>query len=226
MPHARRTHTAIAACIAATLAATHSAGAFTISGQWSYDPASSTYTLPSTPSPADFEQFLLQALPSYPGASNILAGLTGDAIVAVDSLTFRVYDSPDGTGTFGELGGDVQFNPLATGGTADISTGGQFVDKQLNQQKEQFEVAQQDVENHVFKQQFGQVQSNKHKKAGGTLESIFISFRGPITLPPGALDVDASNLTQPFDATLSVVPTAPTAALLIPGAALLARRRR
>jgi len=63
---------------------------------------------------------------------------------------------------FGGLGEDVRFNPLATGGTSDIATGGQFVDKQLNVQKDNFEVAQVDVGQEVFRQDFGQVQPNQH----------------------------------------------------------------
>lgn len=215
---------AIAATAAVTAITAANARAFTIEGPWTYDPGTSTFTLPATPSPAELEQFLLQALPTYEGGDALAAGLTGDAILAVNQVTFRVYDDGQG-GTFGELGSDINFNPLATGGNVDISTSGDFVDKQLNQQKEQFEVAQQDVENHVFKQEFGQVQSQRRNKAGGDVENIFISFRGPVSIPPGALDVDAGGLTQPFSATVSI-PAPPTAALLTPLLPLTIRRRR
>lgn len=66
----------------------------------------------------------------------------------------------DDAGNFGEIGDAVQFNPLATGGTKDIATGGDYIDAQLQAQKDTFEVAQVDIEQNVFRQDFGPVQTN------------------------------------------------------------------
>lgn len=68
----------------------------------------------------------------------------------------------EGVHEFGQLGEDVQFNPLATGGTTDIATGGQFVDKQLNQQKQGNDIVREPVAQEVFRQDFGQVKPNQH----------------------------------------------------------------
>jgi len=63
---------------------------------------------------------------------------------------------------FGGIGDAVAFNPLATGGTHDIATGGQYIDNQLENQRNNFETAHVDVDVINFKQDFGQVQAVKH----------------------------------------------------------------
>jgi len=68
----------------------------------------------------------------------------------------------DDAANFGGLGDAVTFNPLATGGTHDIATGGEYIDQQLAAQKQQFETAQVDVDVMNFKQDFGQVQAVKN----------------------------------------------------------------
>jgi len=67
-------------------------------------------------------------------------------------------DNPD---NFGGVGDAVAFNPLATGGTHDIASGGQYVDRQIDKQKQNFETAHVDVDAINFKQDFGQVQAVK-----------------------------------------------------------------
>jgi len=69
----------------------------------------------------------------------------------------------DDAGNFGGIGDDVRFNPLATGGTHDIASGGQYIDQQLNNQKNNNEIAQVDVDTTVYRQDYGQVQANKRK---------------------------------------------------------------
>jgi len=41
----------------------------------------------------------------------------------------------DNAANFGGIGDNVQFNPLATGGAQDITTGGDYIDRQLLSQK-------------------------------------------------------------------------------------------
>ncbi len=223
-----RHHTAaaLAAAITALITTATPAHAFTISGQWSYDPATSTFTLPGTPSPAEFEQYLLQAFPLYDGGDALAAALTGDAIIAVNALTYRVYDDGFG-GTLGELGVDITFNPIATGGTQSLSTGGDYLDRTIGSQKDN-ELATDEVGGASVSiyESFGKGGATKRGSARDNFDDIFISFLGPVSLSPGALDVDANNLTHSFETTIAVVPGAPTGALLLPAATLLARRRR
>jgi hypothetical protein len=73
----------------------------------------------------------------------------------------RDAEQLDDAANFGGIGDAVAFNPLATGGTHDIATGGQYIDSQLDHQKQNFETAHVDVDVINFKQDFGQVQAVK-----------------------------------------------------------------
>jgi hypothetical protein len=71
-------------------------------------------------------------------------------------------ENMDGIDNFGGVGDDVNFNPLATAGTQDIPTTTQFADRQLNPQKNQFDKAQVDTDQEVFRQNFGPALAQKH----------------------------------------------------------------
>jgi len=63
---------------------------------------------------------------------------------------------------FGALGDNINFNPIATAGTQDVATGGEYIDKQLAKQQKHAEFAQVDVDKEVWRQDFGQVKADRH----------------------------------------------------------------
>jgi len=68
----------------------------------------------------------------------------------------------DNMENFGALGDNITFNPIATAGTQDIATGGEYIDKQLAKQQKNTEFAQVDVDKEVWRQDFGQVKADRH----------------------------------------------------------------
>jgi hypothetical protein len=68
----------------------------------------------------------------------------------------------DNLDNFGALGDNVTFNPIATAGTQDVATGGEYIDKQLAKQQKNAEFAQVDVDKEVWRQDFGQVKADRH----------------------------------------------------------------
>jgi hypothetical protein len=68
----------------------------------------------------------------------------------------------DNAENFGALGDNINFNPIATGGTQDVATGGEYIDKQLAKQQKHAEFAQVDVDKEVWRQDFGQVKADRH----------------------------------------------------------------
>jgi len=70
----------------------------------------------------------------------------------------------DAADNFGGIGDNLTFNPIATAGTQDIATGGDYIDKQLAKQQKHAEFAQVDVEKEVWRQDFGQVKAEKHSE--------------------------------------------------------------
>jgi hypothetical protein len=68
----------------------------------------------------------------------------------------------DNMENFGGLGDNINFNPIATAGTQDIATGGEYIDKQLAKQQKHTEFAQVDVDKEVWRQDFGQVKADRH----------------------------------------------------------------
>lgn len=125
-----------------------------------------------------------------------------------------IYIVGDAQG-FSELIQNVQFNPLATGGTQDIATGGDYIDQQLGAPNHIFEIANVEVENEVFRQEFGPVQSNRRLSAvGDTSTGEWYEFRFRIAgeaMPFPSAEVFAGNPT----ARLSVVPEPASAALVL-----------
>jgi len=72
-------------------------------------------------------------------------------------------ENMDDFGNFGGVGDEVMFNPLATGGAADIATGGDYVDAQMSDARAaNTQNATVDVNKEVFKQSFGPVQAQRH----------------------------------------------------------------
>jgi hypothetical protein len=68
----------------------------------------------------------------------------------------------DNLENFGGLGDNINFNPIATAGTQDVATGGEYIDKQLAKQQKNAEFAQVDVDKEVWRQDFGQVKADRH----------------------------------------------------------------
>lgn len=102
---------------------------------------------------------------------------------------------------------NVGFNPLATGGTAAIASGGEFVDPQLGTEKNKFEIAEVDVEKNVFRQDFGPVQAERRlaPPPGGdpNLEWYSFTFR-------------AEDLSQPFPAPAFFTPSLRASFAVVP----------
>ncbi|MFG0258203.1 MAG: PEP-CTERM sorting domain-containing protein [Phycisphaerales bacterium JB043] len=151
-------------------------------------------------------------------ADQIASGITA-------SSNFSLFTT-DPVGGFGGIGDDVTFNPLATGGTHDISTGGAYIDKQLNQQKSNFEIASVDVEENIFKEEFGQVQAEKHNFRSLADEVFAFEFLATQPWDLSWLTVDGSGFTQEVTLSFGAVPTPSTALVLGLGALGATRRRR
>jgi len=86
-----------------------------------------------------------------------------DQLKETKKQELKEAENLDDVGNFGGVGDDVRFNPLATGGTHDVASGGQYIDQQLDKQRNNQEIAQVDVDTTVFRQDYGQVQVNKRK---------------------------------------------------------------
>jgi hypothetical protein len=70
----------------------------------------------------------------------------------------------DNLDNFGALGDNITFNPIATAGTQDVATGGDYIDKQLAKQQKHAEFAQVDVDKEVWRQDFGQVKADRRSE--------------------------------------------------------------
>lgn len=169
----------------------------------------------------DYFRGVLKGYDQYQARADELAA----GIVHVGPITLRMDD----LGNFGEIGNNVTFNPLATGGTQDIATGGDYIDRQLRSDKNSFEIAQVDIEKNVFRQDFGPVQTNQRVSASGggsgdpmgdMFEFRFLPAGPAMPFPPAELF--ANNPT----ATLSITPEPASIALLAMLLPACCRRRR
>ncbi len=134
-------------------------------------------------------------------------------------------ENPDGIGNFGGVGDDVAFNPLATGGTAEIATGGEFIDQQLSGAGIVMEIARVDVDNEVFRQEFGPVRVTKRESFGGP-DIFTFEWQALHAWDTTLLDTDSFGLTDELRITWSVVPAPGVPAVGIATVSLLGARRR
>jgi len=74
----------------------------------------------------------------------------------------KEQEGMDDIANFGGIGDNIQFNPLATGGAQSITTGGEYIDRQLSIVKKEYTTAVVDVEEVVYRQDFGPVQPNRN----------------------------------------------------------------
>lgn len=191
------------------------------------DMGSGQFRMTAAPSAGEYEAFLADFLGLYRLSDNPL--FTASHVESVNPLFIDTnpvsHPSLDDTGNFGEIGDTVNFNPLATGGTHDIATGGDYIDAQLGHQRVQMEIAQVDVETNVFRQEFGPVQTSQRNLLGSNVETYSFSWIALNAWEPWLFEHDGSGLTGEFDITLSVVP-APSGGVLLALGGLVAMRRR
>ena len=187
-----------------------------IEGNWSFDGES--YISPDIQDLDSFRDYFAGVFRLYdqyePHADRWAAG-----IEAVGPISLRSQQ-----GEFGSLGVDVGFNPLATGGTQDIATGGDYIDKQVGSPNHTFEVAHVDVERNVFRQDFGPVQTNQRTLfQGGNLEWYTFNF-----LPTSANPFPSSNVfnDNPTASLSSIPEPASTGVLMIGLMSFWLRRKK
>lgn len=174
-----------------------------------------------------FRAYFADVLRQYERYASVADELAA-GIEAVSPFTLKprtIDEMENGFGGDLDTGG-VGFNPLATGGTQDIATGGDYIDKQLGSQEHSIEVAQVDIERNVFKQEFGPVQTRRlaSPPPGGDagLEWYSFEFLGLDTTQPFP---SADFFSQNLSTRLGVVPE-PSAALLAAIGLLSAAWRR
>ena len=170
---------------------------------------------------AGFADLLRNYAPWFDRADQIASGITSTDALRIRTGPEDISDL-DAIDEFGGVGDDVNFNPLATGGTQDIATGGDFIDKQLNQQRDNFEIASVDVETNVFRQEFGPVQSNRREGIDETFSFDFVALN-PWDL--SWLTTDAEGFTQEVTISIGTVP-APASSLILGALGIAAARRR
>jgi len=130
-------------------------------------------------------------------------------------------------GEFGEMGDDVQFNPLATGGTVDIPSGGGLIDIDTPGGMIAMEISTTGVEPNVFRQDFGPVQTNQRVRLAANPSEFSFTWLALRPWDTDLLDVDASGRTQTLEVRLFVVPApSATGAFLVGYACASPRRRR
>lgn len=199
------------------------ASAVTIAGRWT--PDDNGYVSPPIDDLNAFRGYFADVLRLYdkyaPIADELAAG-----IESVGSLRLSPTSGEQENGFGADLDtGAIGFNPLATGGTTDIATGGDFIDKQLGSQKNNFEMAQVDVEKNVFKQEFGPVQGNRRMAPPGGdpgLEWYSFTFRA---VDPTAPFPQQAFFASDLRTTLSVVPEPGAFVLTLLSLARVSRRR-
>lgn len=168
--------------------------------------------------------FLSALLPLYEPWTQTGAEI-GSALASSGPLTITTAAIADAPDNFGEIGDNVNFNPLGTGGTADIATGGDYIDAQLQAQKDTFSVEFIDPETEeiVFKQEFGPVRSTTRLRGGGS--SFEISWLALLPWENSLFETDENGLTPAYRLDFNVVP-APAAATVLGLCGLTAVRRR
>lgn len=191
--------------------------------------ADGTYTMTSGPALEDFRVLLEDILGMYAhtagNATQTAAHMEGFSPFVINPVPVQ---NNQGFSNFGSIGTDVRFNPLATGGTHDIATGGDYIEPQLNGQQIQFELAAVDDEKFQHREAYGQVQhQSKQRLSGGGLltEDFGMTWLGLNGWDPEVFVVDGNGLTQEYDVTISIVPT-PGAGLLLGVSVLAGSRRR
>ncbi|QDT68908.1 hypothetical protein MalM25_18340 [Planctomycetes bacterium MalM25] len=175
-----------------------------------------------------FRAYFADVLRGYdyyaPFADELAAGIEA---VSPFMLKPRTIDEME-NGFGGDLdAGGIGFNPLATGGTQDIATGGDFIDKQLGAPAHTIEAFPTASGGPVFKQEFGQVQGKRlaSPPPGGDpgLEWYSFEFLGlEAGQPFPGRNFSSQNLTT----RLGVVPEPSAALLAAMGAILLVRPSR
>lgn len=157
------------------------------------------------------------------------AAQLANGIVSFDSFSIDNQTQIDDTGNFGGIGDSVTFNPLATGGTADIETGGllDLIGDSPTHKIEIVDIEQisADVDPIVFRQEFGPVKATRLEGNSDAFE-FFFGARNPWDTE--LLNTDGSSFTRELSITFTVdqVPAPTTAAAALVAGSVLVRRRR